>query len=152
MNDYLNAVMSLQLPFAIFPTIAFSSSRVIMGEFANGFFYKLISIVLSIVVITINLIFIFNQIQTFTLTGWSIVALGKFCFIMRNPFLVNFIKYSILVIFSICYVLFCLYLIIHMICMIHVDGWISRQSFVQRFILRQRRTLEDLTNEDSVTR
>lgn len=31
MNDYLNAVMALQLPFATIPTIAFSSSKAIMG-------------------------------------------------------------------------------------------------------------------------
>lgn len=36
MNNILNAVNSLLLPFAVFPTIAFSSSTVIMGEFVNG--------------------------------------------------------------------------------------------------------------------
>lgn len=36
MNDLLNAVMALQLPFATIPTIAFSSNTAIMGEFVNG--------------------------------------------------------------------------------------------------------------------
>lgn len=36
MNDLLNAVMSLQLPFATIPTIAFTSNIAIMGEFVNG--------------------------------------------------------------------------------------------------------------------
>jgi natural resistance-associated macrophage protein len=36
MNDLLNAVMSLQLPFATIPTIAFTSNPQIMGEFVNG--------------------------------------------------------------------------------------------------------------------
>ena len=36
MNDILNTVMSLQLPFAVLPTIAFSSSSFLMGEFKNG--------------------------------------------------------------------------------------------------------------------
>lgn len=36
MNDVLNAIMSLQLPFATLPTIAFTSSVQIMGEFRNG--------------------------------------------------------------------------------------------------------------------
>jgi len=36
MNDFLNAVMSLQLPFAAIPTIAFTSNPQIMGEFVNG--------------------------------------------------------------------------------------------------------------------
>lgn len=36
MNDILNAIMSLQLPFAVLPTIAFTSNPKIMGEFVNG--------------------------------------------------------------------------------------------------------------------
>ena len=36
MNDFLNAVMALQLPFAAIPTIAFTSNSAIMGEFTNG--------------------------------------------------------------------------------------------------------------------
>lgn len=36
MNDFLNAVMSLQLPFALLPTITFTSSKALMGDFANG--------------------------------------------------------------------------------------------------------------------
>lgn len=36
MNDFLNAVMSLQLPFATIPVIAFTSNPHIMGEFVNG--------------------------------------------------------------------------------------------------------------------
>nr|CAD7393210.1 unnamed protein product [Timema cristinae] len=36
MNDFLNATMSLQLPFAVFPVIAFTSNPKIMGEFTNG--------------------------------------------------------------------------------------------------------------------
>ena len=36
LNDFLNAVMSLQLPFALLPTLTFTSSPKIMGEFVNG--------------------------------------------------------------------------------------------------------------------
>lgn len=36
LNDFLNAVMSLQLPFAIIPMVAFTSNPKIMGEFVNG--------------------------------------------------------------------------------------------------------------------
>lgn len=36
MNDYLNAIMALQLPFATIPTVAFSSS---VGKFENDFNY-----------------------------------------------------------------------------------------------------------------
>ncbi|XP_049825248.1 protein Malvolio-like [Aethina tumida] len=36
MNDILNAVMSLQLPFAAIPCMAFTSDSQIMSEFVNG--------------------------------------------------------------------------------------------------------------------
>ena len=36
MNDILNVLMSLQLPFAALPTIAFTSNARIMGDFKNG--------------------------------------------------------------------------------------------------------------------
>lgn len=36
LNDILNAVMSLQLPFAVLPTLAFTSNRKILGSFTNG--------------------------------------------------------------------------------------------------------------------
>ena len=38
LNDYLNAIMSLQLPFALIPTLTFTSSTRIMGEFVNGMY------------------------------------------------------------------------------------------------------------------
>lgn len=40
MNDLLNAVMALQLPFATIPTIAFTSNPAIMGEFVNGMYVQ----------------------------------------------------------------------------------------------------------------
>lgn len=35
LNDYMNAVMSMQLPFALIPTLAFTSNPRIMGQFVN---------------------------------------------------------------------------------------------------------------------
>lgn len=76
MNDVLNAVMSLQLPFAVIPTIAFTSSVAIMGEFVNGIGNKIVSIILFILVITINITFVVDRLnemhlhwQVFTLVG-----------------------------------------------------------------------------------
>ena len=44
LNDILNAVMSIQLPFAILPALCFSSSRVIMGEFRSGQIFGLVKL------------------------------------------------------------------------------------------------------------
>lgn len=38
MNDLLNALMSLQLPFALIPTLIFTSSKSVMGDFQNGMY------------------------------------------------------------------------------------------------------------------
>lgn len=36
LNDTLNVVMSMQLPFAVLPILAFTSCRPVMKEFTNG--------------------------------------------------------------------------------------------------------------------
>lgn len=36
LNDTLNVVMSLQLPFAVLPVLTFTCSRFVMKEFRNG--------------------------------------------------------------------------------------------------------------------
>lgn len=71
MNDFLNAVMAIQLPFAVIPTIAFTSSIPIMGEFVNGLGNKVVSICLCFVVIGINLFNVIVQVNDAELSwGW----------------------------------------------------------------------------------
>ncbi|XP_046387701.1 protein Malvolio isoform X2 [Ischnura elegans] len=94
MNDILNAVMSLQLPFATLPTIAFTSNEYIMGDFKNGLFTKILAILLSTVVIGINIYFVVHSIVNDIPSHWAI--------------------YLAICIFAIFYISFCLYLIIHM--------------------------------------
>lgn len=36
MNDFLNVLMSVQLPFAVIPLLTFTSSRSVMAEFKNS--------------------------------------------------------------------------------------------------------------------
>ncbi|KAK7110346.1 natural resistance-associated macrophage protein 2-like isoform X2 [Littorina saxatilis] len=63
MNDLLNVLMSLQLPFALLPILTFTSSHHIMTDFANGRVMKAIAAGLSIAVIAINLYFVVVYIQ-----------------------------------------------------------------------------------------
>lgn len=77
MNDLLNAVMALQLPFAVLPTIAFSSSVAIMGEFANGIGNKIVSILLCITVIGINIYFVIDQVREAEFEYLMISVIGK---------------------------------------------------------------------------
>ena len=62
LNDLINTVMSIQLPFAIIPTLCFTSSPFIMGEFANGIFNKIAVCLLSVVVICINIAFVVQYV------------------------------------------------------------------------------------------
>lgn len=107
MNDSLNAIMTLQLPFATVPTIAFTSSSEIMGNFRNGLTNKIIATVLSALVIAINIYFVVNMVKD----DWAVIL----------P----------ISIYSILYLLFCLYLVIHMaVCMgatSLADHWFVRK-------------------------
>lgn len=74
MNDLLNALMSLQLPFALLPTLTFSSSSKVMGNFKNGFLNIIIASILSAVVISINIFFVATFVRNnFHLTWWVIL-------------------------------------------------------------------------------
>uniref|UniRef100_A0A1B6FA68 Protein Malvolio n=1 Tax=Cuerna arida TaxID=1464854 RepID=A0A1B6FA68_9HEMI len=95
MNDLLNAIMSLQLPFATIPTIAFTSNPHIMGEFVNGWQNKLISISLSLLVIGINVFFVVDSVVR-SMTDNYILLFG-------------------LGLYSLVYLSMCLYLMLHMI-------------------------------------
>lgn len=74
MNDLLNALMSLQLPFALLPTLTFTSSSKVMGDFKNGFVNIVIASVLSAVVISINIYFVATFVRNnFNLTWWVVL-------------------------------------------------------------------------------
>ena len=62
LNDFLNIVMSIMLPFAIMPILCFTSSPFVMGEFANGFFNKIAVCVLGLVVICINVQYVIQYV------------------------------------------------------------------------------------------
>ncbi|VDM17272.1 unnamed protein product [Hydatigera taeniaeformis] len=57
MNDLLNVLMSVQLPFAVIPLLTFTNSSVIMGPFVNSL-SKVISTLISLVVIAVNFFFV----------------------------------------------------------------------------------------------
>lgn len=75
MNDILNALMSIQLPFAIIPTLTFTHSKLIMGEFANGLAMKITTTLLAIVVIVINIFFVVTYVgETVGGSYWLILV------------------------------------------------------------------------------
>uniref|UniRef100_A0A8D0BP27 Solute carrier family 11 member 2 n=2 Tax=Salvator merianae TaxID=96440 RepID=A0A8D0BP27_SALMN len=58
MNDFLNVLMSLQLPFALIPVLTFTSLRPVMNDFANGLGWKIAGGILILIVCTINMYFV----------------------------------------------------------------------------------------------
>lgn len=113
MNDLLNCLMSLMLPFALIPTVTFSSCEKLMGkDFSNGKGTKVFSILVSGMVIAVNMYFVLDYISTQSITnGWSIFAIS---------------------IAGAAYLLFCVYLTVDMIIYMGVDG-LLQYSITRRF-------------------
>lgn len=113
MNDILNAIMSLQLPFATIPTIAFTSNPQIMGEFVNGIGNKVASILLSILVIAINTYFVVNTVYEFNL---------------------HWVMIFVIVVIGIIYLLFCVYLVVHMAVSMG-NTTLMRYDFITKYVV-----------------
>ncbi|XP_055326953.1 protein Malvolio-like isoform X3 [Sitodiplosis mosellana] len=127
MNDVLNAVMSLQLPFAVIPTIAFTSSVAIMGEFVNGIGNKIVSVLLFILVIAINITFVVDRLNDADLDwGW----------------------FTLVIIFSVLYILFNIYLVIHMAVYMGSER-LRNLSLVQKFIMPAENTFQNEITHNS---
>ncbi|KAL1265170.1 hypothetical protein QQF64_003197, partial [Cirrhinus molitorella] len=58
MNDFLNVLQSMQLPFALIPILTFTSLTSLMDEFANGLVWKIGGGLVILVVCAINMYFV----------------------------------------------------------------------------------------------
>ena len=111
MNDLLNCLMSLMLPFALLPTIAFSSDKRIMGNFANGIVAQGIAVALAILVIAVNIFFVLDYVLTIR-SGISSHFVGG-------------IFISAVCLLGFLYLLFCVYLALDML--LHMEAhWLRR--------------------------
>ncbi|XP_065162221.1 protein Malvolio-like [Atheta coriaria] len=110
MNDVLNAVMSLQLPFAVIPTIAFTSNKNIMGEFVNGIVIKIVTLLLAIVIIGINIYFVSSTITELELSAGPLVGVA---------------------IGGTLYLLLCLYLTIHLIA--SISETVAQKPLIKKY-------------------
>ncbi|VIO86476.1 Uncharacterized protein BM_BM13827 [Brugia malayi] len=62
MNDLLNCVQMVQLPFALIPVVTFTSSAKVMLDFRNSRFFQISALLVSCIVIFINLYFFADYI------------------------------------------------------------------------------------------
>ncbi|XP_053517686.1 natural resistance-associated macrophage protein 2 isoform X2 [Artibeus jamaicensis] len=63
MNDFLNVLQSLQLPFALIPILTFTSLRPVMSDFANGIGWRIAGGILVLIVCSINMYFVVIYVQ-----------------------------------------------------------------------------------------
>ncbi|KAM9305716.1 natural resistance-associated macrophage protein 1 [Gastrophryne carolinensis] len=64
MNDLLNVLQSILLPFALLPVLTFTSMRPLMQDFTNGMISKVVSVLIIALIIIINLYFVVVYIPT----------------------------------------------------------------------------------------
>ncbi|XP_035112656.1 natural resistance-associated macrophage protein 2 isoform X4 [Callithrix jacchus] len=63
MNDFLNVLQSLQLPFALIPILTFTSLRPVMSDFANGLGWRIAGGILVLIICSINMYFVLVYVQ-----------------------------------------------------------------------------------------
>ncbi|XP_062401458.1 natural resistance-associated macrophage protein 2 isoform X2 [Sardina pilchardus] len=84
MNDFLNVLQSMQLPFALIPILTFTSLQSIMNDFANGLFWKIGGGVVILVVCAINMYFVvvyvtaLNSVALYVLSALMSIAYLSF--------------------------------------------------------------------------
>lgn len=76
MNEFLNVLMSLQLPFALLPILTFTSTKLVMKDFENGLVMKIITGTLAAVVIGINLFLVITQVEQLPPKWYIYFAIG----------------------------------------------------------------------------
>lgn len=92
MNDMLNALMSLMLPFALLPTLIMSSSEKVMSDFKNGLFMIVTGSILAAVLIAVNLAFVYNYVETYLPAVWWVYLLEALFFV----YYIIFVSYLVI--------------------------------------------------------
>ncbi|KAI9548767.1 hypothetical protein NQZ68_003301 [Dissostichus eleginoides] len=85
MNDFLNVLQSMQLPFALIPILTFTSMKSIMNDFANGMVWKISGGIVILVVCAINIYFVvvyvtaLHSVLLYVLA--ALLSLAYLCFV-----------------------------------------------------------------------
>ncbi|KAM7401936.1 hypothetical protein PAMP_017213 [Pampus punctatissimus] len=85
MNDFLNVLQSMQLPFALIPILTFTSLTSIMNDFANGLVWKISGSIVILVVCAINMYFVvvyvtaLNSVLLYVLA--ALLSVAYLCFV-----------------------------------------------------------------------
>eukprot|EP00045_Choanoeca_perplexa_P017011 m.238075 g.238075 ORF g.238075 m.238075 type:complete len:546 (-) comp17423_c0_seq5:3929-5566(-) len=63
-DQWINVLQSLQLPFALFPLLHFTSSPGIMGRFVNPRWMNILSWLVALLIVAVNIYLIFDTFKT----------------------------------------------------------------------------------------
>ncbi|CAB3409591.1 unnamed protein product [Caenorhabditis bovis] len=64
LNDFLNCVQLIQLPFAVVPVLTFVADAKLMFEFRLASVSKAISIIISLIILFVNFYFLYDWVET----------------------------------------------------------------------------------------
>ncbi|XP_077339792.1 natural resistance-associated macrophage protein 2 isoform X2 [Lithobates pipiens] len=85
MNDFLNVLQSLQLPFALIPVLTFTSMKSVMNDFANGLGWKIAGGILILIICCINIYFVIIYVSALgnigLYIGAAILSVAYLCFV-----------------------------------------------------------------------
>ncbi|XP_006815060.1 uncharacterized protein LOC102801780, partial [Saccoglossus kowalevskii] len=84
LNEWINVLQSIQLPFALLPILHFTSSLRIMGDFKNGGVTKVLMWGLAVVVMAINiyLVVLAVPVEWYSLLPVCVIGLVYCAFIV----------------------------------------------------------------------
>lgn len=89
LNDLLNVLQSLLLPFAVLPILTFTSMPALMQEFANGRLSKGITSSIMALICAINLYFVISYLPSLPHPAYfSLVALLAAVYLGLTTYLV----------------------------------------------------------------
>lgn len=77
MNEWLNVLQSVQLPFALIPVLSFTSRPEVMGEFVNSMRMRALCWVLALLILGINVFLIYTTLP-FSFTPYTLFAVTLF--------------------------------------------------------------------------
>ncbi|ROL42458.1 Natural resistance-associated macrophage protein 2 [Anabarilius grahami] len=86
MNDFLNVLQSILLPFALIPILTFTSLTTLMNDFANGLGWKISGGVLIVAVCAINIYFVVVYVTAldniYLYVFSALISIAYLCFVI----------------------------------------------------------------------
>ncbi|VDL55582.1 unnamed protein product [Hymenolepis diminuta] len=96
MNDLLNVLMSVQLPFAVIPLLTFTNSRAIMGPFVNSIPSKVLSTAISLLVVAVNFFFVVMFVRSRLMKHPAAYIVVGILFCLYLSFIAYLVRYPLL--------------------------------------------------------